>query len=200
VIDGGAGDDFLFGGAGNDTLSGGVGDDVLRGGAGDDRLIAYFGEDRLTGDDPGTIGRDTFVFSPETFSSNGHIITDFQHGYDHIDLTAFTHIGAPSLLGSDGQIAIGSCQVAGWPAPGGEAQNPVWSNGGLHADDHLVFDPSTSTLYYVNTAWSEENHGYYVNFARAIVTLEGVHELSSSDLILYQHAYDIPENTNVSAW
>jgi len=183
VIDGGAGDDFLFGGGGNDTLIGGFGDDILRGGAGDDRLIAMYGQDTLTGDDPGSIGRDTFVFAPEL--TNGHFITDFQRGLDHIDLTAFTKADG-SLLGSDGQLAIGSCHATGLLTHGTEADNPVWANGGLHADDHLVFDPNSSTLYYVNAAWSDQSHGYYVQDARAIVTMEGVHDLSAADLTLYQ--------------
>jgi Ca2+-binding RTX toxin-like protein len=185
VINGDAGDDFLFGEGGNDTLIGGFGNDILRGGAGNDTLIAMYGQDTLTGDDPGTFGYDTFVFAPEL--TNGHFITDFQHGFDHIDLTAFTHADG-NLLGSDGQIAIGSCHATGLLAHGTEADNPVWSNGGLEANDHLVFDPTSSTLYYVNAAWSDQSHGYYIQDARAIVTLEGVHELSASDLTLY-HQY-----------
>ena len=67
----------------------------------------------------------------------------------------------------------------------------------MHPDDHLVFDPASSTLYHVNVQWSDQSHGYYIQDARAIVTLEGVHDLSASDLILYQqftneHVTDLP--------
>jgi Ca2+-binding RTX toxin-like protein len=184
-IEGGAGDDFLFGGAGNDTLIGGPGDDVLRGGAGDDTLIASGGHDVLTGDDPGSIGRDTFVFLPDW--TNGHTVTDFQHGYDHIDISAYVN-GEQNPLGSDGKLAIGACQATGLFG-GTEAQNPAWTNGGLEANDHFVFDPSDSTLYAVNVQWSNQSHAYYIDDARAIATLEGVHDLSASDLILYEHTF-----------
>lgn len=50
----------------------------------------------------------------------------------------------------------------------------------------MVFDPSSSTLYYVNAAWSDHSHGYYVQDARAIVTLESLHDLSAADLTLYK--------------
>ena len=187
VINGGAGDDFLFGEGGDDTLIGGPGDDVLRGGAGNDTLIASGGQDRLTGDDPGSVGRDTFVFLPDW--SNGHTITDFQRGFDHIDLTAYSNGGMQNLLGSDGKLAIGPCQATGLFG-GTEAENPAWLNGGLEQNDRLVFDPSDSTLYAVNVQWSDKSHGYYIDDARAIVTLQGVHDLSASDLTLYEHLLD----------
>src|SRR4029078_2662718 len=125
VISGGAGDDFLFGEGGDDRLSGGYGDDVLRGGGDTETLIAQGGTDRLTGDDPGSVGRDTFVISQVFLDSNGHIITDFQHGFDQIDLTAFSEGGRYNLLGSDGQIAIGPCHLTSGLFGGGtEAENP----------------------------------------------------------------------------
>ncbi|AXC49651.1 hypothetical protein DRW48_08065 [Paracoccus suum] len=56
-----AGNDLLFGGSGNDRLVGGAGSDVLNGGAGYDRFVFARGE-----------GRD--------------VITDFQNGYDRIEI------------------------------------------------------------------------------------------------------------------
>lgn len=59
---GGSGGDYLIGGAGNDRLTGGTGNDTLSGGAGSDRFIFFRAE-----------GRD--------------IITDFQNGYDRIEIS-----------------------------------------------------------------------------------------------------------------
>ena len=102
------------------------------------------------------------------------------------------------LLGSDGKLAIGPCQATGLFG-GTEADNPAWLNGGLEPNDRLVFDPSDSTLYAVNVQWSDQSHAYYIDGARAIVTLQGVHDLSASDLILYQHVNDLTTNFTTAA-
>ena len=55
MIDGGAGDDFLWGGVGNDVLLGGLGNDLLIGGRGADQMIGGGGTDvYLTGFITGT--------------------------------------------------------------------------------------------------------------------------------------------------
>lgn len=182
VIHGGNGEDFLFGQGGDDRIFGDAGNDNLRGGAGNDRLEGGYGEDRLTGDDAGSFGYDTFVMAPNAFS-NGDIITDFQHGYDRIDVSAFASAGQP-LLGSDGRLAIGPCHVMGGLGGAPADENAVWTNGALEANDQFVFNPEDSTLYAVHTQWSDQHQGYYVDFARAVATLEGVTDLSASDLIL----------------
>jgi Ca2+-binding RTX toxin-like protein len=61
-----------FGGSGNDTLKGNSGNNVLDGGLG--------GHDTLTGNG----GNDTFVFHGGQLT-----VTDFQHGQDQIDVSAF---------------------------------------------------------------------------------------------------------------
>ena len=73
------GNDILFGGSGNDNLNGGRGNDILTGGPGDDFLA-------------GGKGHDTFVFvpfEPNGLSPGNDVISDFVHGQDHINLTAF---------------------------------------------------------------------------------------------------------------
>lgn len=74
-------DNIMTGGNGNDTLNGGSGNDTLIGGAGRDNLI-------------GGAGSDTFVFKSAAEAGNGtgasstnaDLITDFQVGFDKIDL------------------------------------------------------------------------------------------------------------------
>ena len=89
-ISGGNGSDVLEGGSGKDTLSGGNGDDILRGGSGDD----------------------TFVFHKAAEAGNVNLydrITDFQSGYDKIDLSGFMAGGkfigtAPLMAGAGPQV------------------------------------------------------------------------------------------------
>lgn len=164
IIHGNSGDDFLFGQAGNDGIFGDQGNDILRGGAGNDVLNGGRGNDRLTGDDAGFLGADTFIMNPNT---GADIVTDFQHGLDRIDLRNY---GITSL-GSDGQLAIGT------------TSNITWTNG-LDLNDRLVFNPFDSTLYLVTVAEDTVDIGNYVSSATAIVTLQGVTDLSGADLIL----------------
>jgi serralysin len=74
-----SGNDALFGRGGNDTLNGFDGNDVLDGGPGRDVLT-------------GGAGSDTFHYSSildtGVTASTRDFITDFQHGIDHIDLSA----------------------------------------------------------------------------------------------------------------
>ena len=111
VLEGTAGDDFLFadngndiltGYAGNDSLFGLEGDDTLDGGADDDQLEAGFGDDLLlggSGDDylTGNLGNDTIDGGSMTGEYN---IASFENvgGYDDPDLgivlTAGTDAGS----------------------------------------------------------------------------------------------------------
>ncbi len=78
----------VYGEDGADLLIGGAGADILNGGTGDDVLIGGGGADTLTGGS----GADTFVYQAATDSTAGapDIITDFQTGIDHIDLSALS--------------------------------------------------------------------------------------------------------------
>jgi Ca2+-binding RTX toxin-like protein len=80
----------LSGGDGDDVLSGQGGDDIISGGNGKDLIFDGSGADTLSGGQDA----DTFVFSSTQASVmlNGKpqdVITDFESGVDHIDLTAF---------------------------------------------------------------------------------------------------------------
>lgn len=166
-INGNSGHDYVFGQGGNDHLYGDAGNDTLRGGAGNDLLDGGPGADRLTGDDAGQWGYDTFVMRP---SGIGDVVTDFQRGYDHIDLSSW----GVSNLGWDGELAVGPTSTQTW----------LW--GGLDYNEQFVFDPWDSTLYAVTVEWDDYDQGFYVASRSAVVTLQGVTELSGDDLILAQ--------------
>ena len=120
VLTGGGGANLLSGGGGADTLFGGLGNDTLSGGTGADRLT-------------GGAGYDVFRFDglPD---AGADLITDFAAGVDKLllSLAAFTGI-AGSAAG-----ALGA--------------NLFWSGAGVtsahDADDRLVYDTTTGTLYY----------------------------------------------------
>lgn len=96
LLDGGAGDDILSGRAGRDVISGGAGADIITGGTSADTLT-------------GGADADTFVFGGKGTSgigSRADVITDFEHGEDHIDLTALSGImfigtAAPGVFDSE---------------------------------------------------------------------------------------------------
>ena len=102
--------DRYDGGLGADNISGGNGSDVLEGSSGKDTLNGGNGDDILRG---GT-GNDTFVWTTagEASGAPGLIdqITDFQTGYDKIDLLAFMAGGHFNVSG--GLVAGGGVQVA----------------------------------------------------------------------------------------
>jgi Ca2+-binding RTX toxin-like protein len=72
----------IEGGIGSDTLKGGVGADVMLGQDGGDVIVGGRGADILTGG----AARDTYLYSE--IGDIGDVITDFQKGQDHIDLSA----------------------------------------------------------------------------------------------------------------
>ncbi|WP_394250820.1 Ig-like domain-containing protein, partial [Vibrio profundi] len=87
IILGHAGNDVLLGADGDDILLGGAGDDTIYGGEGNDILIGGQGSDILTGDE----GDDIFKWLDEPLSNHEDIITDFEVGKDHIDLSELLH-------------------------------------------------------------------------------------------------------------
>lgn len=97
-IAGGGGDDFLSGGSGEDVLKGGSGDNTLLGGSDNDVILGGDGFDKISGGSGGdhmTGGgsADTFFFGPGDSPSLGQVdlVTDFVHGQDSVDLTAYGH-------------------------------------------------------------------------------------------------------------
>ncbi len=97
--EGNEGDDTIIGGIGADTLDGGDGNDILRGDptgsfvSGNDTLIAGQGNDVLEGGG----GADTFVFDA---SDGANRITDFERGFDVIDLVGGLDFGQGTLTTS----------------------------------------------------------------------------------------------------
>ena len=103
AIYGTQGANSLSGGNGNDLVSGLDGDDIVSGGNGDDHLYGGTGADTLSGG----AGSDTFFFTSvnESMVVNGKpqdTITDFEHGFDHINLSAM-NISLGDLLVMDNQ-------------------------------------------------------------------------------------------------
>ncbi|WP_460452291.1 endo alpha-1,4 polygalactosaminidase [Alsobacter sp. SYSU BS001988] len=115
VLKGAAGDDHLYGGAGDDTLQGGSGDDWLAGGSGHDRMT-------------GGAGADVFVFSAKAGNANADVITDFQHGIDHIALDHRLFAGLATGAMADSAFTVGKA-----------AQD---------AFDRLMYNRSTGALSY----------------------------------------------------
>ena len=115
-IKGEDGNDSLHGGDGNDTIFGGNGNDRMRGEAGDDRLVGGAGNDKIAGGlgrdvMTGGLGADDFIFASAADIGNGttrDIITDFQSGFDDIDLRALqtngTFIGNAGFSGTAGEV------------------------------------------------------------------------------------------------
>ncbi len=86
LIYGGASNDRLFGDAGDDRLFGDAGNDKLDGGQGDDQISGGAGKDALTGGE----GADVFLFE---VGSGKDTITDFEDGFDQIDLSGLAAMG-----------------------------------------------------------------------------------------------------------
>ena len=136
IIQGNSGDDFLLGGDGNDTILGGngddlifgdsglsesdIGDDFISGGNGDDLIFADGGDDTIdggAGDDSlfggagndfiiGGNGSDIFAFA---HGDDHDVISDFQDGYDKIDLSDFGFNSFDDIyitINDIGQVAI----------------------------------------------------------------------------------------------
>jgi hypothetical protein len=153
-LDGGNGDDLMLGGEGDDRLQGGNGADTLDGGEGNDILLGGNGDDTLTGsggDDTisGGMGNDTYVYLAAEDSPASDVITDFEQGADHIDLTA--------LLGDDDLIWGNTTPIA----------NGVWHEQGeentsifVDLDGDMMAD-MTITLTGLHTLTSGDFNGVF---------------------------------------
>jgi len=132
VVDGGADNDVLTGGTGADTLIGGTGNDTMseatdgaidlfRGGAGNDTMTGGGGE------------RDNFEFTLAG-AANADLVTNFELGTDRILLPR-------SWTGE----SVGPSPITGtwW-----KVLTSAPSNSLLDADDRLVYDQTSSKLYY----------------------------------------------------
>lgn len=161
VIDGRAGMDAIFAGLGNDTARGGTGDDIIFGGMGNDILRGDEGNDVLVGDAgadtlTGGAGADEFWFRmAPNGTANVDTITDFS-----------------SIQGD--KIAL-STQL--FRELNGHVDDSNFSANqtglAVDADDRLIFDESTRTLYY-------DADGSGGDAAVAFVTLTGVSTLAAA--------------------
>ena len=135
AVHGGRGNDTLQGDAGNDLLDGSHDDDVLLGGTGSDRLIGGEGSDTLSGGQ----GADTFVWRTQDVGAWADVVTDFEAGYDRIDLTGLRLLDrgwtadsflsdALSQQGDAVQIAIGDLSIAVQSDTGALSVVDVWGS------------------------------------------------------------------------
>ena len=107
----------IFGDQGNDTLRGGAHADRIHGGDGNDLLTGRGGADKF------------FFDTALDAATNVDRITDFTHGVDKIELSAFDFagIGGPGVLGA-GQFFAGA--------------------GAHDANDHIIYNPNNGFLSY----------------------------------------------------
>ena len=176
-LSGYAGHDWLKGGDGNDQLYGGTGTDVLEGGDGADLLAGRAGIDHLyggTGADRFFFGQDSVVDTgneeeTRTLSDETDTVKDFsQSEGDRLDLrglkahSLFTGGTTPgrelSLLETKGAAFTGVKGQVKWWQDGGQTHVQVDLDGEANADG-----------------------GYDAEFQ---VTLDGLHTLTDTDLIL----------------
>jgi Ca2+-binding RTX toxin-like protein len=157
-------DDVMVGTGTNDIFNGGAGDDWLIGGSYDDILTGGTGHDVLTGDgDVTRKGSDTFVF---TKGSGLDRITDFEHGDDHIDVSAYGH--GPNAFGEDNELATG------WIGSDGKVRAQ-----GLSEGDRFFFETDTNIL------WECEYHDGELTLKEQIVQVQdSVRYLYADDLIV----------------
>ncbi|WP_425054001.1 M10 family metallopeptidase C-terminal domain-containing protein [Psychromarinibacter sp. S121] len=135
---GGSGDDEISGGDGYDAVLGGSGDDTLSGGAQNDTLTGGAGADTLTGGS----GADIFVFETVSDSAIGadeDVITDFETGTDHVDLSAL----AAGLTLSIGGALTGSGPSARTAETGGGTMVFVDANGDGSSDLRVTLQGTT---------------------------------------------------------
>ncbi|MFM7274448.1 MAG: calcium-binding protein, partial [Gammaproteobacteria bacterium] len=141
------GNDTLFGASGADRLDGGDGTDVLRGGAGNDVLT-------------GGAATDTFLFDA-ALSGNKDTISDFVPGTDRLQLDndVFTALGTLGALAPLQFVAGANLKAA------------------QDADDRIVYDTSTGTLYY-------DADGKGGAAAVAFAVLSGSPSIAAGDILI----------------
>lgn len=192
TVDGGDGDDTIVGLAGNDYLDGGAGADILEGGLGKDTLVGSTGE------------ADTFVFRAATDMGalNFDVIMGFESGTDHIQLgkalLPTTMYLVKDAVGADGinevytalgktlvdvQDAAGTkvtiaknADVAGaWFRSDLTVSTSGFVSAGLGAEDRVVYDAITGTLWY-------DADGKSSTAAVKVAVLDGAPTLTADDI------------------
>lgn len=147
----------IFGLGGNDSLVGGIGNNLVSGGDGNDTLNGQGGNDTLTGG----LGADVFRLQQPPNAGNADSITDFASGVDELRLDA-TYMPA---LGTSGDFAAGDARF--YSAAG--------ATGGHDADDRVVYNTSTSQLFY-------DADGSGSGAAQLIATLQSGAALAATDI------------------
>jgi Ca2+-binding RTX toxin-like protein len=160
VMSGGTGHDTLAGGTGNDLLQGGEDDDSLDGGDGQDTLVGGTGQDTLAG---GADGQPDLLRGEEgndrLLGATGEAdVFEFKHfGAANVDTiaTGFDLGGSDRIQLPHTWVGLASAGAPAAPADALNSNNPWWkvisgapSNASIDADDRLIYDDSTSTLYY----------------------------------------------------
>jgi Ca2+-binding RTX toxin-like protein len=141
------GNDTLFGLAGHDTLLGGNGNDWLQGGTWSDTLT-------------GGAGADSFVWA-EAGTNHVDRVTDFTPGFDELLFENATL----TALGEEGAWAPGDERFHS--APG--------ATSGQEADDRLVYNNSTGSLYY-------DPDGSGSAAAQIVAVFQGAPAITASDI------------------
>jgi Ca2+-binding RTX toxin-like protein len=166
-----AGNDTLRGAGGNDSMNGGDGTDSMDGGAGNDRLAGHDtliggdGDDRLQGAGwsdtmTGGAGADEFLFEGAGMGTVDRV-TDFVSGTDELLFENF-------FLGALGAASAWSAgDVRFWSAAG--------ATSGHDADDRLVYNTSTGSLYY-------DPDGSGAGAAQIVATFQGNPSILASDI------------------
>ena len=155
-LNAGDGEDSIDGGAGNDTLVGLAGHDTLSGGDGDDRLQGGGWSDTMTGG----AGADGFLFEGAGTGTVDRVI-DFVSGTDEL----LFENGALAALGASSAWAAGDVRF--WSAAG--------ATSGHDADDLLVYNTSTGSLYY-------DPDGNGAGAAQIVATFQGNPLISAADI------------------
>ena len=141
------GNDTLMGLAGHDTLLGGTGNDWLQGGTWSDTLT-------------GGAGADSFVYA-EAGSNQVDQVTDFAAGIDEL----LFENAALTALGEEGAWAPGDERFHS--APG--------ATSGHDADDRLIYNTSTGSLYY-------DADGSGSGAAQIVAVFQGAPAITASDI------------------
>jgi Ca2+-binding RTX toxin-like protein len=156
TIHGLGGNDAIQGQAGNDTILGGAGNDVFSGNTGTDWLEGGAGNDTVTGGG----GQDEFVFR-EFGTANADVLVEFAPGWDGLsfDGAVFGELGGSGAFGSNDE----------------RFYSAAGATGGAEADDRIVYDTSTGSLYY-------DADGSGGGGAQLVATLQNGAALAASDI------------------
>lgn len=192
-LNGGIDDDSMSGGTGNDKLDGGTGNDTMDGGDGTDNLVGGAGLDYLMGGDDadrleGGLGKDTleggsgddiFVFLTKTNdmgATNFDVISNFTSGEDSILL-------AKSLLGT---VYTATTAVAAAKFNAGDWYAEVGSPTAAYAaDDRVIFDTSTGTLWYDADGSAAANAKVKIAVLTGVADLDAI-RLATNDFTDFQ--------------